>query len=70
MSLHTQQDAVVELLAELRETLLVLALASAVIASPSTDPVKVRIVAAMSQYTAMVWADLLNAEDSVIGGEQ
>lgn len=70
MNLHAQQDAVVELLAELRETLLVLALASGVIASPSTDPAKARIVAAMSQYTAMVWADLLTAENSVIGGEE
>ncbi|MGH8419954.1 MAG: hypothetical protein ACRER8_22175 [Pseudomonas sp.] len=70
MNLHAQQDAVVELLAELRETLLVLAFASAVIASPSTNPVKARIVATMSQYTAMVWADLLTAENSVIGGEQ
>lgn len=70
MSLHAQQDAVAELLAELRETLLVLALASAVIASPSIDPAKARIVAAMSQYTAMVWVDLLTAENSVIGGDQ
>jgi hypothetical protein len=70
MNLQTQQDAVVELLAELRETLLVLAMSSAVIASPATDPMRARIVAAMSQYTAMVWADLLTAEDSVIGGAE
>lgn len=70
MNLHTHHDDVAELLTELRDILQLLALASSIIANPNTPPLLARVFAVISQHTAMAWADLLAAENSVIGGVQ
>lgn len=70
MNLHTHREDVADLLTELRDILILLALASSIMANPSTPPLLARVLAVIAQHTAMAWADLLNAENSVIGGEQ
>ncbi|MEQ4284477.1 hypothetical protein [Pseudomonas syringae] len=60
-----------ELIEDLREILTLLALASAVIASPATPPLVAKVIAVMAQHTAMTWADLLITEIPVVsGGDQ
>ncbi|EPM73244.1 hypothetical protein A584_01801 [Pseudomonas syringae pv. theae ICMP 3923] len=60
-----------ELVEDLREILILLALASAVIASPTTPPLVTKVIAVMVQHTAMTWADLLITGISVVdGGDQ
>ncbi|MGN2388172.1 hypothetical protein ACTACB_17550 [Pseudomonas syringae] len=63
---HTHIDP--ELVKDLREILTLLALASAVIASPTTPPLVAKVIAVMAQHTAMTWADLLITEISVVNG--
>jgi hypothetical protein len=70
MNLHIQHDGAADLLADLRDILTLLALASSIIANPATLPMLARVLAVISQHTAMAWADLLTAENSVIGGEE
>lgn len=70
MNLYTHHDDVAELITDLRDILTLLALASSIIANPNTPPLLARVFAVISQHTAMAWADLLTAEDSVIGGGQ
>ncbi|MFA0995226.1 MULTISPECIES: hypothetical protein [Pseudomonas syringae group] len=57
-----------ELVEDLREILILLALASAVIASPTTPALVAKVIAVMVQHTAMTWADLLITEIHVVGG--
>lgn len=57
-----------ELAKDLREILTLLALASAVIASPTTPPLVAKVIAVMAQHTAVTWADLLITEISVVDG--
>ena len=60
-----------ELVKDLREILTLLALASAVIASPTTPPLVAKEIAVIAQHAAMTWADLLITEISVVdGGDQ
>jgi hypothetical protein len=59
MNLHITQQANTDLLIELREILILISLASAVIASPKTPVIVARVAAVMIQHTAMAWADLL-----------
>lgn len=60
-----------ELIGDLREILTLLALASAVIASPATPPLVAKVIAVMAQHTAMIWADLLITVIPVVsGGDQ
>jgi len=68
MNLHTHHDDVAELLTELRDILQLLALASSIIASPTTPPLVTKVIAVMAQHTAMTWADLLITEISVADG--
>jgi hypothetical protein len=70
MNLHTRHDDLAALLIELRDILTLLALASSVMANPTTPPILARVLAVIAQHTAMAWADLLTAEDSVIEGDQ
>lgn len=69
MNLHTRHDDLAALLIELRDILTLLALASSVTANPNTPPILARVLAVISQHTAMAWADLLTAEDSVTGDD-
>lgn len=59
MNLHIPQQADTDLLIELREIMVLIALASAVIASPKTPVIVAQVAAVMIQHTAMAWADLL-----------
>ncbi|MCD5997264.1 hypothetical protein KDX38_27200 [Pseudomonas sp. CDFA 602] len=63
---HTDINS--ERVKDLREILTLLALASAVIASPTTTPLAAKVIAVMAQHTAMAWADLLITEIHVVGG--
>ncbi|AHF66014.1 hypothetical protein [Pseudomonas cichorii] len=53
---------------DLKEILILLALGSAVIASPGTPPLLAQVIAVMMQNTAMAWADLLATEAQDLGG--
>ncbi|NAS98237.1 hypothetical protein [Pseudomonas syringae] len=64
MTSHTHINP--ELVEDLREILILLALASAVIASPTTPPLVAKVIAVMAQHTAMTWADLLITEIPVV----
>ncbi|POD74583.1 hypothetical protein BKM17_17495 [Pseudomonas syringae group genomosp. 3] len=64
MNDHVRIDS--ELVKDLREILTLLALASAVIASPTTPPLVAKVIAVMVQHTAMTWADLLITEILVV----
>jgi hypothetical protein len=68
MNLRTHHDGLDALLTELRDILTLLALASLIMANPNTPPLLARVLAVISQHTAMAWADLLTAENSVNGG--
>lgn len=60
-----------ELVKDLREILTLLALAYAVIASPTTPSLVAKVIAVMAQQVAMSWAELLTTEIPVVdGGEQ
>lgn len=59
MNLHSPQQADTDLIVELREILILISLASAVIASPKTPVSVARVAAVLIQHTAMAWADLL-----------
>jgi hypothetical protein len=65
-----RDDALAELLAELSDTLTLLALAASITANPHTPPLLARVMAVISQHAATAWAELLTAERSVVGGEQ
>ncbi|RMM81410.1 hypothetical protein ALQ71_03126 [Pseudomonas coronafaciens pv. striafaciens] len=66
MNDHARIDS--ELVKDLREILALLALASAVIASPTTPPLVARVIAVMAQHTAMTWAELLTTDIPIVGG--
>lgn len=66
MTDHARIDS--ELVKDLKEILTLLALASAVIASPTTPPLVAKVIAVIAQHTAMTWADLLITEISVVDG--
>ena len=69
MNLHTPQQLDADLVADLREILTLIALASAVIASPKTPVIVARVAAVMVQHTAMAWAELLDGVIVEQGGE-
>ncbi|QIQ71356.1 hypothetical protein [Pseudomonas coronafaciens] len=66
MTEHALIDS--ELVKNLREILTLLALASAVIASPTTPPLVSKVIAVMAQHTATTWAELLIMEISIADG--
>jgi hypothetical protein len=68
MNSHAPQQLDADLVADLQEILTLIALASAVIASPKTHLIVGRFAAVLIHNAAMAWAELLTAENSVIGG--
>jgi hypothetical protein len=68
MNLHISPSGDADLFAEMREIAILIAMASAVIASPKTPVIVARVAAALIQHAAMAWAELLTAENSAIGG--
>lgn len=64
MNRYAHADLSTDEIHDLHEILILLALGSAVIASPSTTPMIARVIAIMMQNTAMAWADLLAKSES------
>ncbi|MGV8860835.1 MAG: hypothetical protein ACOH2O_13445 [Pseudomonas sp.] len=72
MNLHTQPDAGTELIDGLRDVqdiLVMLAMALAVIAAPTTQPLVSKVLATVAQHTAMAWAELLDGVIESNGGD-
>ncbi|MCS3471247.1 hypothetical protein M2401_005009 [Pseudomonas sp. JUb42] len=69
MNFHPLQQADSDLLADLREILALIALASAVIASPKTPVIVARVAAGLIQNAAMAWADLLDGAPDEQAGD-
>ncbi|WP_236195782.1 hypothetical protein [Pseudomonas glycinae] len=57
-------------LSEVQDILVLLSLALALIASPTTPIIVARATAVMAQHTAMAWAELLDDLIAVQGGAQ
>ena len=65
-----QPPASIDDLREVQEILVLLSVAMAVIASPSTPTIVARVAAVIAQHTAMAWADLLEGMIESNGGER
>lgn len=57
-------------LSDVQGILVLLSLAFALIASPTTPIIVARVTAVMAQHTAMAWAELLDDLIAVQGGEK
>lgn len=57
-------------LRDVQDILVLLSMALAVIASPTTPIIAARVAAVIAQHTAMVWADQLEVMIESQGGEQ
>jgi hypothetical protein len=60
----TQDD-----LRDVQSVLVLLSMALAVIAAPTTPLIVARVTAVMAQHTAMVWAEMLDGVIAEQGGE-
>ncbi|EJM25144.1 hypothetical protein PMI22_00490 [Pseudomonas sp. GM21] len=68
-SIHST-DSSLEDLRDVQEILVLLSVAMAVIASPTTPIIVARVAAVIAQHTAMAWADLLEGMIESNGGER
>lgn len=57
-------------LSDVQDILVLLSLALALIASPTTPIIVARVTAVMAQHTAMAWAELLDDLSAAQGGVQ
>ncbi|WP_050590241.1 hypothetical protein [Pseudomonas sp. URMO17WK12:I12] len=57
-------------LSDVQDILVLLSLALALIASPTTPIIVARVTAVMAQHTAMAWAELLDDLIAAQGGAQ
>jgi hypothetical protein len=57
-------------LSDVQDILVLLSLALALIASPTTPIIVARVTAVMAQHTAMAWAELLGDLIAAQGGER
>jgi hypothetical protein len=57
-------------LLDLQEILVLLGMAFAIIAAPTTPIIVARVTAVMAQHTAMAWAEQLDGMIESTGGEQ
>lgn len=57
-------------LSDVQDILVLLSLALALIASPTTPIIVARVTAVMAQHTAMAWAELLDDLIAAQGGEK
>ncbi|NWB48247.1 hypothetical protein [Pseudomonas gingeri] len=69
-SITTPSDSDLDDLRDVQNILVLLSLALAVIASPTTPIIVARVAAVVAQHTAMAWADLLEGMIESRGGEQ
>ncbi|MEA9996305.1 hypothetical protein QN382_12500 [Pseudomonas sp. 10B1] len=65
----TPTDSPLDDLRGVQEILVLLAMALAVIAAPTTQPFVSKVLATVAQHTALAWADLLNGMIESNGGE-
>lgn len=68
-SLIQMRDDTQDDLREVQGILVLLSLALAVIASPTTPIIVARVTAVMAQHTAMAWAELLDGVIAEQGGD-
>ncbi|MEB0119212.1 hypothetical protein QN391_00630 [Pseudomonas sp. CCI1.2] len=66
----TPTDSPLDDLRGAQEILVLLSMALAVIAAPTTQPLVSKVLAIVSQHTAMAWAELLESVIESSGGEQ
>jgi len=66
----TPTDCTLDDLRDVQEILVLLSMAFAIIAAPTTPIIVARVTAVMAQHTAMTWAGLLNGMIESSGGEQ
>lgn len=57
-------------LREVQGVLVLLSMALALIAAPTTPVIVARVIAVMAQHTSMAWADLVEGMVELIGGAQ
>jgi hypothetical protein len=63
-------DSPLDELRDVQGILVLLSLALALIASPTTPIIVARVTAVMAQHTAMAWAELLDDAIAAQGGEK
>lgn len=63
-------EAQADELSDVQDILVLLSLALALIASPTTPIIVARVTAVMAQHTAMAWAELLGDLIAAQGGEK
>ena len=68
-SCATPTDCTLEDLRDVQGILVLLSLALAIIAAPTTPIIVARVFAAMAQHTAMAWAELLEGAIAEQGDE-
>ncbi|SIR73068.1 hypothetical protein [Pseudomonas putida] len=66
--LHTPDDTQDDL-RDVQSVLVLLSMALAVIAAPTTPVIVARVTAVMAQHTAMAWAEMLDGVIAEQGGE-
>lgn len=66
--IHMADDARADL-REVQGVLVLLSIALAVIAAPTTPLIVARVTAVMAQHTAMAWAEMLDGVIAEQGGE-
>lgn len=65
MPKDTQDD-----LRDVQGVLVLLSMALALIAAPTTPVIVARVTAVMAQHTAMAWAEMLDGVIAELGGDQ
>lgn len=65
---HIPADTLPEALRDVQDILVLLSLALAIIASPTTPIIVARVTAVVAQHTAMAWAELLDCDSQAVPG--
>lgn len=68
-SVASPVDSTLDDLRGAQEILMLLAIALAVIAAPTTQPLVSKVLATFAQHTAMAWAELLDGVIAEQGGD-
>lgn len=67
--IHMPKDAQDDL-HDVQGVLVLLSMALALIAAPTTPVIVARVTAVMAQHTAMAWAEMLDGVIAELGGDQ
>lgn len=68
-SVASPVDSTLDDLRDAQEILMLLAIALAVIAAPTTQPLVSKVLATFAQHTAMAWAEMLEGVIAEQGGD-